>query len=853
MDNPNQLLQNTSYYSNQFTNNKYYHKNNISNLNNADIHNSLSNQINYSKSLSLKNIFIIGNRIARSIRPNNNYNRTYTNTSNNNSINIMNDINGDTRSNNSLQSNSSSNTIKSMLNKINKNGEKSEDISFQEIKCRKYDACSLNSSNISREGNYTSRYLSTNISLNNENNGKKYKFAPIQPNQFTNNRQMENIIKQKIENAKINEEILVPPNEINLGSLEITKPIKIKGQLNSCLYIHEGPILIDLEKFNGSNNKNGKKINNNNYTIKFSQLRIIYIDNKVNKEKKITSLFKLHPSTFLELEDCDIVFQNKKNQSLTSSPPNHLGGPNDKKSVAFLLSSNKKNEDNNSALNPTILTLTNSRIQNFYQSVRAGQNCIININKSAFIQNYGKAIVLINPISLKVNEAFFQYNSDNTIHVKYMDECLYEEKRKIFINKNDFDTAMGNDICIDGVKNNKLDLSIVITKNNFHNNSTDGVLIYNLIYNYFEINNNIFKKNQGNGLNIQKSFFNGIKIANNNNININKGIVYQPIKIKDNQFIENRHFGLFVNDCIIEATSNKFITNRQSGLFLCNIKIEEPEKGYNGINLGKTANEDEYSSVVKSLKKATTLLKNSYYENGENGLFILGYPHPIYILENVFTNNCRHGICMDLESVYNNTNYIPNQYNYKENTFINFSTLLNEFKSSINKKAYDLSNIRLNKCVLEKNMKSGISINFGFIYCEETFIINNLDYAILTKKKEHQYCFKDGKNNVINGGLGGDWGQIELNDETSCKFSCVGGTKFDNRKKEEIVKKVPSYLEKSEEKSIGDDYSLKKISYTFNKNINNNNISNQNDKINKSTEQVDKTNQNEQEKGCDIF
>ena len=734
-----------------------------------------------------------------------------------------------------------------MLNKINKNGKNSEDISFQEIKYRKYDAYSLNSSNISQEGNYTSRYLSTNITLNNDNYQKKYQFAPNRQNSLINNRQMEGMIQQKIENAKINEELLLPPNEINLESLEITKPIKIKGQLNSCIYINGGPILIDLERFNNANNKNGKKINNN-YTIKFSQLRIIYIDNKVNKEKKITSLFKLHPNTFLELEDCDIVFQNKKNKPLTSAPPNYLGGPNDKKSVAFLLSSNKKNEDSNEALNPTILTLTNSRIQNFYQSIRAGQNCIVNINKSAFIQNYGKAIVLINPISLKVNEAFFQYNSDNTIHVKYMDECLYQEKRKIFINKNDFDAAMGNDICIDGVKNNKLDLSIVITKNIFHNNSTDGVLIYNLLYNYFEINNNIFKKNQGNGLNIQKSFFNGIKITKNNNTNLNKDILYQYIKIKDNQFIENRHFGLFVNDCIIEASSNKFITNRQSGLFLCNINIEEPEKGYNGINLEKNANYDEYSSAVKNSKKASTLVKNSYYENGENGLFVHGYPHPVNILENVFSNNCKHGISIDLDSVYNNKNNIPNQYDYKQNAFISFNAIINEFKSCIDKKAHELSNIRLNKCVIEKNMKSGISINFGFIYCEETFIINNLDYAILTKKKEYQYCFKDGKNNVINGGLGGDWGQIELKDEAGCKFSCIGGAKIDNRKKEEIVKKVPSFSEQFEEKSIAGDFSVKKISYSFNTNI-----SNQKDKKNISTAQINKNIQNEEEKGCNIF
>ena len=66
-------------------------------------------------------------------------------------------------------------------------------------------------------------------------------------------------IQQKIENVKINEEIILLPNESNLESLVITKPIKIKGQQNSCLSINEGSILIDLENCN-SNNRNGKKI-----------------------------------------------------------------------------------------------------------------------------------------------------------------------------------------------------------------------------------------------------------------------------------------------------------------------------------------------------------------------------------------------------------------------------------------------------------------------------------------------------------------------------------------------------------------------------------------------------------------
>ena len=58
------------------------------------------------------------------------------------------------------------------------------------------------------------------------------------------------MIKEKIEKAKIYEEVLLPPIEINLNSLNILKPVKIKGQANTILNITEGEIVINFESFN---------------------------------------------------------------------------------------------------------------------------------------------------------------------------------------------------------------------------------------------------------------------------------------------------------------------------------------------------------------------------------------------------------------------------------------------------------------------------------------------------------------------------------------------------------------------------------------------------------------------------
>ena len=823
------ILQNSSSNnSNQRVHFSNMVKNNNNNQNKLPIKSSNSGNINYVYNNNKEKIH---ENIAK---------KYYSNKS-------LEEMNKDTKSNYSAQSNNSSQTIKSMVDLINTSGKSLDGFSFKEIKCRKYPIDSLNSSKMSQDA----KYVSTNYSIN-------HKELITQNTQFINDPHMNLVIKQKIENAKLNEEIILPNSEINLESLTINKPITIKGQQNSCLFINGGPILIDLENYNKNMKNNPKNF------IKFSQMRILYDDSKVNKDKKITILFKLHPSTFLELEDCDIGFQ----------PLSKTKSNKEKKSVAFLLSSNKTLENNKNKLdlnypNTTILNLTNTRIHDFYQSIRSGQNCIANITKSAFLQNYGKAIVMINPISLKINESLFQNNMDNTVHVKYIEDNLFEEKRKIFINKNEFENTLGNHVCIEGIKSPKLDLSLVLTKNNFIKSNTDGVLAYDLLYNFFEIGNNIFKKNQGNGLYIQKSFYNKVFLS------LNKNIQYQPIKIKDNQYIENKGFGLFNNDCIIEAISNKFKLNRHSGMFLCNISVDDPKQGFNGIqNFNSNNNninynlidDDDFSTIIKEVKRSSNLLNNSFIENGENGLFAYGYPYYINIFENVFNRNCKNGISIDLDPLYKNNININNNLNNNNIININtkkrnqdFNTLLSEFKSCPNKSSTELADITITNCVIENNKKTGIVLNSCLIYCDGSFIINNLDYAISIKKKEYQHCFKSGKKNVINGSIGGAWGQIDMGKE-GCGFFCMGKDKLDLSKKEDILNKVP----KSLDESSFEDYGGKHYSYDLNKGnknqLNKSRPGNKSDNLGRSLAQSEKNKNvikniknNQDDKDCCIF
>ena len=354
---------------------------------------------------------------------------------------------------------------------------------------------------------------------------------------------------------------------------------------------------------------------------------------------------------------------------------------------------------------------------------------------------------------------------------------------------------------------------------------------------------------------------------------------YQSIKIKDNQFIENKGFGLFVNDCIIEAISNKFKLNRHSGMFLCNITVDDPKQGFNGIqnfngnnnnnnNNYNLIEDDDFSTIIKEVKRQSNLLNNSFIENIENGLFVYGYPYCINIFENVFKRNCKNGILTDLDPLYKN-NINNNTNNNNNNNFINlnikkrnqdFNTLLSEFKSCPNKTSNELADMIITNSVIENNMKTGIVLSSCLIYCDGSFITNNLDYAISIKKKEYQYCFKSGKKNIISGAIGGVWGQIEMGKE-GCGFFCLGSEKMDLRKKEDILNKVPKSLDES---SFEEDYGGKHYSYDLNKGKKNqldkSRPGNKSDNLDKSLAQSEKNKSiikniknNQDDKDCCIF
>ena len=563
--------------------------------------------------------------------------------------------------------------------------------------------------------------------------------------------QLGEIFKEKIMNAKSGEEIILPERKIIINYLIISHSIKIIGQTSSQIEITDGPIQINI------NNDE-----NNNESVKINLVKIIFNlkDLNYNDENKKYYLFELIEGSLLELEDCDIVCIKENNNEIK------------KKSVAFAMYQCQVN-DNNKLI--SILTITNTRIDSFYQTIRAGENCIININNSAISNNFGKSIVIINPLIIKINGTRFEYNNCS-VCVKYDDKNFLDENRQIFFDGNEFEGCLGSSILIESTLLLKKNINVILSNNNFKYSRLDNVLLSEIKYSTLEIKNNIFENNKTNGLKIKRCF---------NNEETEKKII-----INNNTFQNNCENGLVIMDCIAELNQNKFIKNQQSGLFFCNLEENSIESKKYFSKLQSTL---ASSDAIFEEKNVSYLINNIFCENGESGLKINNYYFKVFLEENIFKENNKHGIIIDL--------------NYNENGNINNKS---EFEDKIKnfqkcEQPQNFANLILTKCVIEKNMKSGIYFNNCLIYCENTFIVDNLDYAIFTDKKEFQNCFKESKKsnkkNVIKGNFGGSWGNISFDSKNICNniscFSC-GNSKI---KKINIEKKVGIYENKKKEKN----------------------------------------------------
>jgi hypothetical protein len=513
--------------------------------------------------------------------------------------------------------------------------------------------------------------------------------------------------------------------------LKITKPLKFIGQTGSELRVTEGPIIINISD------------NYENEVVKFNQVKIVFQtkdnnDNPNNNETKF--LFKLYSGSLVEIEMCDIICEKA----------------NSKKICFTLTSQYKKKGDQNVTPQISILTIISTNISKFYQAIRAGENSIINLEKSYINSNYGKAIVILNPLITKIVETVFEKNVDNAIHVKFLkDDSLFNENRKIYIQNCDISYNHGNGIYIDGIENFSFDLDIVISNNIIKRNKLDGVFLCDIYINSLNIFDNKFHENKVNGLNLQKIHYKDqVKSLVTNS---SSSETPSLILVKNNEFNDSDFFGVLLNDCKAVFTGNTFMRNKQSGIILCVANFSDIYNSTSNNKISSNTNNTSTTGESNICTGTTTLKNNTFMKNGCNGIKIYNYSFFVNISECKCIENIDYGIYIETDNVSHDKDKVKN------------------FKNADSSKMPKEVLVYINNSTINSNLKSGLFLNNSFMYLENTNINDNIDYAIHTPKEEYRHYFKYNKDKhkgMIVGSVGGPWGDVSLSSKYLCSGMC---------------------------------------------------------------------------------
>jgi hypothetical protein len=524
--------------------------------------------------------------------------------------------------------------------------------------------------------------------------------------------------------------------------LKITKPLKFKGQTGSELRVTEGPIIINISD------------NYENEVVKFSQVKIVFqTKDSVENNNDTKFLFKLYSGSLVEIEMCDIICEKSNNS----------------KKICFTLTSMyKKKGDQNVLPQISILTIISTNISKFYQAIRAGENSIINLEKSYINSNHGKAIVILNPLITKIVETVFEKNVDNAIHVKFLkDDSLFNENRKIYIQNCDISYNHGNGIYIDGIENFSFDLDIVISNNLIKRNKLDGVFLCDIYINSLNIFDNKFHENKVNGLNLQKIHYKDMAVKSLTTGG--SGSIQPPqdnpslIVVRNNEFNDSDFFGVLLNDCKAVFTGNTFMRNKQSGIILCVANFSDIYNSSSANKISSNTNNTSTTNESTNITGTTVLKSNTFMKNGCNGIKIYNYSFFVNITECKCIENIDYGIYIETDNVTHDKEKVRN------------------FKNADSSKMPKETCVYINNSTVNSNLKSGLFLNNSFLYFENTNINDNIDFAINTPKEDYRHFFKYNKDkhkSSIVGSVGGPWGEVSITSKYLCSGVCNSTVKI---------------------------------------------------------------------------
>lgn len=527
---------------------------------------------------------------------------------------------------------------------------------------------------------------------------------------FIDNMKINNIDPQININNNVNINSISNPNKINYGSSAAYPTNR-----------EECEDAVEKEDLNSSKNRK-EQFNDNNMNNNMDNYKdTILIPEKIVTTKNINS-------------------NNKESNKNNMYNLNNLTEDN---------SNINKNYDNISVLN-----IMSTKISKFYQTIRAGEHSIVNIEKSSINSNRGKSLVFLNPLIVKITGCIFEDNYDNAINIKFLkEESPLIDPRKIIFERNELIFNEKSGIYIDGAENCPLDLDLIIINNIIKRNKVDGIFICDLILNLMHISDNKIIGNKSNGIYLHKVYqkFNSQINSNINNIQTNQvygrdnnnnnlsSVIFDNNSLNfsiiiNNEFLENEGVGLFLNDCRAIIHNNSFYSNKASGMIISNINFFDI---YNNNNMNKAAAVNTYNKIQGS---------NSNFNSNNN-------------------NNLAGAVYSNQNQQYQNSSYNNiNNSSTKAQTLSNSSFFNNNFGLTI-----------INECIFNRNGGSGLKIiNYNNnVYMSHCKFTENAEFGIHLENDDTKVNLSDSNQmNKQNNNLNNNINNINSDNYNFSSISC---------------------------------------------------------------------------------
>lgn len=311
--------------------------------------------------------------------------------------------------------------------------------------------------------------------------------------------------------AETGSTVVLPPIHLRVNSLRLCNPLTLKGSPGTVLELTNGSIVVDF-----SSQSKESILGRPCDRVVICELSLVFSADKRHLDSKApAALFVVDtPNSFLEVRDCDIrSLSTEPNASVESSG---LGSVQD---VCLWVNGFSSRRVTGTGFCSVFVTSCN--ISGFYEFIKGGSLCKVQVEKCHISDCSGSAMSLSNPCEVLVYQSVIERCQGSAIDIRLSGEGPRQNRgsrsgslstskdlspKTIIITGNDLRATGAYGVTLWAEHQAAVAISVTISKNKIMNCGKEGLAVRHLSLCDLNVFSNDFSVNKGSGCWFQKVY-----------------------------------------------------------------------------------------------------------------------------------------------------------------------------------------------------------------------------------------------------------------------------------------------------------------------------------------------------------